>query len=54
MDHLEVLIKLAKNGLPAGDLMEVGAYAPCVTLVHDLSNHAIDVQSSGEKSVQLG
>ena len=33
--------------------MEVGTDAPHVTLVHDLSNHAIDVEQFGEEAIVL-
>ena len=50
---LELLVQLTQDGLAASDFVEVGTDALDVSFIHDLSDHAIDVEPGGEESVQL-
>lgn len=54
MNMFVLLIEPAKDGFSARDFVEVGPYAPNITLVHYLSYHTVDVQSGREQVVQLG
>ena len=53
LDLLKLLIQPAQDGFTARDFMKVGSDALDVAFIHDLSNHAIDVEPGGEESVQL-
>ena len=45
MHILELRVELAHHSVSARDLMKVGTDTAHVTLVHDLPNHAVDVQT---------